>query len=126
MPAYFFSMAVHTPVILPGIYFITFICHRWLPLIDIVNGYDLVDNWVDVLSKRQHPITGYVIMPNHLHLLLHCGGGKQSLNTLIGNGKRFMLLSKDCNNKRKSCYWHRYNVALNRRIRSKAKNTCCG
>jgi hypothetical protein len=28
-------------------------------------------------------------MPNHLHLLLHYSGGK-SLNTVIGNGKRFM------------------------------------
>jgi REP element-mobilizing transposase RayT len=28
-------------------------------------------------------------MPNHLHLLLHYSSGK-SLNTVIGNGKRFM------------------------------------
>jgi len=28
-------------------------------------------------------------MPNHLHLLLHYNGGK-NLNTVIGNGKRFM------------------------------------
>ena len=28
-------------------------------------------------------------MPNHLHFLLHYSGGK-SLNTVIGNGKRFM------------------------------------
>ena len=35
-------------------------------------------------------MTGYVIMPNHLHLLLHFAGGIQSLNTIIGNGKRFM------------------------------------
>ena len=27
-------------------------------------------------------------MPNHM--LLHYNGGKQSLNTVIGNGKRFM------------------------------------
>jgi len=31
----------------------------------------------------------YVIVPNHLHLLLHCSGGT-NLNTVIGNGKRFM------------------------------------
>ena len=29
-------------------------------------------------------------MPNHLHLLLYFAGGKQSLNTHVGNGKRFM------------------------------------
>jgi len=29
-------------------------------------------------------------MPNHVHLILHFAGGSQSLNTIIGNGKRFM------------------------------------
>ena len=29
-------------------------------------------------------------MPNHLHLMLYFTGGKQSLNTHVGNGKRFM------------------------------------
>ena len=29
-------------------------------------------------------------MPNHLHLLLHYLQGNSSLNTVIGNGKRFM------------------------------------
>lgn len=29
-------------------------------------------------------------MPNHLHFLLYYAGGSQSLNILIGNGKRFM------------------------------------
>ncbi len=83
-------MSIHTPVILPGIYFITFTCHRWLNLIDKVNGYELVYNWFNVLAKKLHVVTGYVIMPNHLHMLLYYGGGKQSLNTIIGNGKRFM------------------------------------
>jgi hypothetical protein len=31
-----------------------------------------------------------VILPNHLHLILYYSGGQQSLNTIIGNGKRFM------------------------------------
>ena len=29
-------------------------------------------------------------MPNHLHLLLHYASVGQSLNTIVGNGKRFM------------------------------------
>ena len=29
-------------------------------------------------------------MPNHLHLLLHYSHSGQSLNTIIGNGKRFL------------------------------------
>jgi REP element-mobilizing transposase RayT len=83
-------MSVHKPITEPGIYFITFTCHQWLQLIEITKGYDLVYNWFDILKTKSHTITGYVIMPNHLHLLLHFTGGKQSLNTYIGNGKRFM------------------------------------
>lgn len=83
-------MSVHKPVTEPGIYFLTFTCHGWLPLIQLTNGYDLVYNWFDVLSSKGHTVTGYVIMPNHLHMLLHFAGGRQSLNTLVGNGKRFM------------------------------------
>jgi REP element-mobilizing transposase RayT len=83
-------MAIRKPVNTRGIYFITFTCHQWLSLIDMVHGYDLVYNWFDILSERGHTLTGYVIMPNHLHLLLHYTGIGQSLNTIVGNGKRFI------------------------------------
>jgi hypothetical protein len=33
---------------------------------------------------------GNVIMPDHVHILLHYTSTKQSLNTVIGNGKRFI------------------------------------
>lgn len=33
---------------------------------------------------------GYVIMPNHLHLLIFVSEKNKSINQLIGNGKRFM------------------------------------
>lgn len=88
---FFFSgMSIHTPVTTSDIYFITFTCHRWLSLIEIVKGYDLVYKWFDTLSAKGHTVTGYVIMPNHLHLLLHYNGHGQSLNKIVGNGKRFM------------------------------------
>ncbi len=83
-------MSVHKPVTDSGIYFITFTCHEWLPLIELTKGYDLVYNWFDVLAAKGHIVTGYVIMPNHLHMLLYFAGGNQSLNTIVGNGKRFM------------------------------------
>ena len=35
-------------------------------------------------------MSGYVIMPNHLHFLLYFTMQKQSLNTTVGNGKRFI------------------------------------
>ncbi|MGZ8557982.1 MAG: transposase [Chitinophagaceae bacterium] len=83
-------MSIHKPVTKPGVYFITFTCHQWLQLIEITKAYNLVYNWFDVLSSKGHTVTGFVIMPNHLHLLLYFTGGKQSLNTHAGNGKRFM------------------------------------
>ncbi|MEQ1678611.1 MAG: hypothetical protein ABL876_18085, partial [Chitinophagaceae bacterium] len=86
-------MSVHTPVTRPGIYFITFTCHRWLPLIEQTQGFDLVYNWFGILANNGHIINGYVIMPNHLHLLTYYAGGNQSLNTIVGNGKRFMAYS---------------------------------
>lgn len=82
-------MSIHTKIDKQGIYFITFTCHCWLPLIELSSGFDAVYNFFTVLATQNHTLLGYVIMPNHLHLLLHFSGGK-SLNTVIGNGKRFM------------------------------------
>ena len=54
------------------------------------NGYDIVYNWFDHLKTKGHYINGYVIMPNHVHSLISFIDTKQSINTIIGNGKRFM------------------------------------
>jgi REP element-mobilizing transposase RayT len=59
-------------------------------LIEQTKGYDLVYKWFDVLKHQGHCVTAYVIMPNHLHALVYYSGGNQSLNTIIGNGKRFI------------------------------------
>jgi REP element-mobilizing transposase RayT len=83
-------MAVHKPITNPGIYFITFTCCQWLSPIDLTKAYDLVYNWFDILVSANNAITGYVILPNHLHMLLYFAGARQSLNTIIGNGKRFI------------------------------------
>ena len=83
-------MAVHRPITTPGIYYITFTCFHWLPLIALTNAFNLIYNWFDILAAKGHAITGYVIMPNHVHLILYFSGGQQSLNTVVGNGKRFI------------------------------------
>jgi REP element-mobilizing transposase RayT len=83
-------MSVHTSVKQRGVYFITFTCFNWIPLFEITNGYDAVYNFFDVLKANGNEVLGYVIMPNHVHLLLHYTNTKQSLNTIIGNGKRFI------------------------------------
>src|SRR5688572_12920200 len=82
-------MSLHQKIAKQGIYFITFTNHAWLPLIQLTDGYDLVYNWFRILSGKGHVITCFVIIPNHLHLLYY-SGGNHSLNTIVGNGKRFM------------------------------------
>jgi REP element-mobilizing transposase RayT len=74
-----------------GLYFITFTCCRWIPLIAEADAYYAVYTWFDYLKAQGHHIVAYVIMPNHLHLMLAFRNtlGK-SINAIIGNGKRFM------------------------------------
>ena len=73
-----------------GIFFITFTCFRWISLIDISNSYDLVYKWFDYLKQKTHHITGYVIMPNHVHALIGFRNTGKSINKVVGDGKRFM------------------------------------
>jgi REP element-mobilizing transposase RayT len=53
-----------------GVYFITITCARWVSLFQLTNGYDIVYNWFDYLKQQRHYITGYVIMPDHLHAVI--------------------------------------------------------
>ncbi len=73
-----------------GIYFITFTCYKWIPLIELTNSYDLVYNWFDYLKSKGHYITGYVIMPNHVHALIGLQNAGKSINKIVGDGKRFI------------------------------------
>ena len=71
-------------------YFCTFTCYDWLCLIDIVDGYDLVYNWFDILKTKGYETVAYVIMPNHVHTILYFPEAGYNLNKIIGNAKRFM------------------------------------
>ena len=74
-----------------GIYFITFTCVRWLHLFEEANAYDAVYKWFDYLKGKGHYVLGYVIMPNHIHALLAFRNTQgQSINAIVGNGKRFI------------------------------------
>ena len=73
-----------------GHFFISFTCHNWLPLIDITDGYDLIYNWFNILKAQGHFITGYVIMPNHIHATIAFRKTNKSINKIIGDGKRFI------------------------------------
>ncbi|MEL7004920.1 MAG: hypothetical protein AAFN93_19590 [Bacteroidota bacterium] len=73
-----------------GVFFITFSCYNWISLFDITNSYDIVYNWFDILIEKGHQITGYVIMPNHIHALIALKNSSQKINTIVANAKRFM------------------------------------
>ena len=73
-----------------GIYFITITCFDWLHFFAITKGYDCVYKWFNSLRKNGHYINGYVIMPNHLHALISFSNTGKNINTVVGNGKRFM------------------------------------
>ena len=72
-------------------YFITFTCAEWIPLFELTGSYDLVYNWFNVLKTKMNSVlVAYVIMPNHLHAILHFSEEGFDLNSIISNGKRFM------------------------------------
>jgi len=74
-----------------GIYFITITCGHWLHLFELSNGYEEVYKWFDHLKSKGHFIVGYVIMPNHIHVIIAFRNTQGvSINSMVGEGKRFM------------------------------------
>jgi len=72
-------------------YFCSFTCHNWLPLFEKAQAYHAVYNWFLVLQQTcRCRVVAYVIMPNHLHCILYFQEPGFNLNTIMGNGKRFM------------------------------------
>jgi len=106
-----------------GVFFITITCHQWLPLIEMTNGYDIVYNWFDHLKGKGHYINGYVIMPNHLHVLIAFRNTGQSINTIVGNGKRFMAyeIIKRLEKQNESDLLYRLNLSVEAKDRERNK-----
>ena len=73
-----------------ALYFVTFTCFKWLPLFEITNLYDNIYKWFEYLDSKEIKICGYVIMPNHIHLLIFLPKNAPELMIVIGNAKRFM------------------------------------
>jgi REP element-mobilizing transposase RayT len=71
-------------------YFTTFTCYKWKCLFDLAEAYDAVYKWFNSLYGNNIRVTGYVIMPNHVHTLLYFLKMSKSLNKIIGNAKRFI------------------------------------
>jgi REP element-mobilizing transposase RayT len=72
-----------------GLFFCTFTCHDWIPLFEQTDSYQLVYDWLDLIRGKGALVHGYVIMPNHVHVLLSVQRGV-NLNQLFSNGKRFI------------------------------------
>lgn len=74
-----------------SMYYITFTCYQWLPLFEITQGYDLVYKWFNYLQvQKSVQVVAYVIMPNHIHVMLYFPEEDFDLNKIIGNAKRFL------------------------------------
>ena len=72
------------------VYFCTITCYKWLPLIQESNSYSSVYRWFKHLKNDGCFVLGYVIMPNHFHVLLFLSHTGTGLNHLVGDCKRFM------------------------------------
>jgi REP element-mobilizing transposase RayT len=73
-----------------GLYFITFTCYKWHQLIKETNSYDLIYRWFDFLKTQNHHIAGYVIMPDHVHVMIDFSTTEKSINKIVWDGKRFV------------------------------------
>ena len=73
-----------------NIYFITYTILNWKHVFTSEKYFDLVYKWFDYMKKEyDNKIHGYVIMPNHLHLLLYISEFSPVLSKLVQNRKRF-------------------------------------
>jgi REP element-mobilizing transposase RayT len=61
-----------------------------MDLFEMTNSYDLVYSLFNILNEEKIEVTGYVIMPNHVHCILYFPEAGFNLNKILSNGKRFM------------------------------------
>ena len=56
----------------------------------MTNSYDCIYKWFRYLKAKRIDVIGYVIMPNHFHVILYFQQAEFDLNKVVGNGKRFI------------------------------------
>lgn len=85
-------MGIRIKIIIPNaIYFITFTIYEWQKVFTNCESIDLVYQWFHYArGKYGNKIYGYVIMPNHVHLLMRISEKSVTLPKLIQNAKRFL------------------------------------
>ncbi|MBK7114376.1 MAG: hypothetical protein IPH60_18300 [Flavobacteriales bacterium] len=72
-----------------AVYFGTFTCYQWIPLLHMTNAYDAVYKWMHIAHGLGYRFFGYAIMPNHFHFVIRVPEGG-AVNTVLANGKRFL------------------------------------
>jgi REP element-mobilizing transposase RayT len=73
------------------IYYITFTILGWRKIFNNKKYYNLIYKWFDYIKDAYgNKIHGYVIMPNHLHILIYISDRSPVLSKLIFNVKRFL------------------------------------
>lgn len=86
-----------TPFKPDEIYFITFTILDWEKVFTNEISYGLVYKWFYYMEKNYgNKVRAYVIMPNHIHLLLYISLTSPKLCTLIFNAKRFLAYKLKC------------------------------
>lgn len=53
-----------------GHFFITFTYYKWLSLIAVADGYNLIYKSFDILKSQGHFVIGFDIMPNPVHVAI--------------------------------------------------------
>lgn len=72
-------------------WFISFACFNWIPLFEITQSYDIVYKWIKLIRDKYDVQThAFVIMPNHVHIIVRTPDIGVDLNRIMSNGKRFM------------------------------------
>jgi REP element-mobilizing transposase RayT len=61
-----------------------------MPLFEKTKIYDHIYRWFDWLYAHDIKVLGFVIMPNHYHMILFLPGEHFSIHKIIGNCKRFI------------------------------------
>lgn len=73
------------------LYYNTFTCFEWHNLIELTDLWSEVYFWFNNMRLEYGvELTGYVIMPNHVHSKLYLPKGAPDINSLLSNGKRFL------------------------------------
>jgi len=79
------------PYISENTYFITFTILGWKYIFTELKYFNLIYKWFDYcLENYQNKIHGYVIMPNHIHVLMYLSDESPDIAKLVQNAKRFL------------------------------------